>query len=124
PQGASWSPLRFSTANPAAEASCEAGTGWYTVDTGSDGSATFHQPYVESKHLLEGRDTQSEQAGGVGGNTETRIGHIKWFELAGHRFENPSVAFSLAKTGAFANSYLAGNIGDILLRPFTTVFDF
>lgn len=53
-----------------------------------------------------------------------RFGKIEWFELGGHRFENPNAIFSEATIGAFNDHYLAGNIGQEFLAPFVVYFDF
>lgn len=94
------------------------------MDTGANGSVTFHAPAVERLHLLDNRQTTPANMAGVGGMTEARIGKIAWFELGGHRFEKVEATFSTAKSGAFADKYLAGNIGQDLMEPFTVVFDF
>jgi hypothetical protein len=51
-------------------------------------------------------------------------GRIGWFEIAGHRFVDPEVSFSLAKTGVLANPFSAGNIGGAFLRQFRIVFNY
>jgi hypothetical protein len=123
--GGEWLPLRFSTGNPAVEASVDgAPKAWYRFDTGADGTLTFHSPFVKRNKLLEGRKTTESNSGGVGGQIVTRMGQVKWFELAGHRFESPTVVFATGATGAFAEPYLAGNIGQEFMKPFKIVLDF
>jgi hypothetical protein len=120
-----WSKLEFSSGNPVVQATFEGNrTGWFRLDTGANGSVTFHAPAVKQLNLLDGRKTQAAGLAGVGGTTEARIGTLAWFELGGHRFESVSSVFSLAKVGAFADRYLTGNIGQDLMDPFTVVFDF
>ena len=77
---------------------------------------------MERLKLLEGRETRGTAQGGVGGMSAARAGKLAWFELGGHRFENPVVSFSLAKTGAFRDEHTLGNIGQAFLRPFRVVF--
>ncbi len=121
----SWTKLLFSTGNPAVLASFEGGhQAWFRLDTGANGSVTFHSPAVEQFHLLQGRETTDASMAGVGGSTEAKFGKLAWFELGGKRFEKVDATFSLAKTGAFADRYLAGNIGQDLMEPFVVVFDF
>ena len=121
----SWSKILFSTGNPAVQATFEGDhQDWFRLDTGANGSVTFHAPAVERLHLLDNRQTTPANMAGVGGMTEARIGKIAWFELGGHRFEKVEATFSTAKSGAFADKYLAGNIGQDLMEPFTVVFDF
>ena len=120
-----WTKMLFSSGNPAVQATFEGDhQAWFRLDTGANGSVTFHSPTVESLHLLENRDTSSANMAGVGGVTDARVGKLSWFELGGKRFEKVEATFSLAKTGAFADRYLAGNIGQDLMEPFTVVFDF
>jgi hypothetical protein len=120
-----WTPTLFSTGNMALQAKMEGDrTGWYRLDTGAQGTVQFHAPYVQKEHLLQGRTTSMAQEGGAGGTSEARAGKIAWFELAGHRFENPDVVFSQATIGAFNDKYLAGNIGQEFMLPFTVYFDF
>lgn len=124
-QRGDWSIMEFSSGNPAVQATFEGNRkGWFRLDTGANGSVTFHSPAVDHLHLLSGRETQSAGMAGVGGTTEARIGTMAWFELGGHRFEGVPTVFSLAKVGAFADRYLTGNIGQDLMEPFTMVFDF
>lgn len=124
-EAGSWTPIRFSSGNPIVEASFEGNrTGWFRLDTGANGTVSFHAPYVEREGLLKDRTTTASGSMGVGGMTLSRSGTIEYFELAGHRFEKPEVTFSQAKVGAFADPYLAGNIGQDFMRPFDVVFDF
>lgn len=122
---AGWTPLRFSSGNPIVQASLEGNrTGWFRLDTGANGTVSFHAPYVERERLLEKRETTASGSMGVGGVSMARSGTIEYFELAGHRFDKPQVTFSQAKVGAFADPYLAGNIGQDFMKPFDVVFDF
>jgi hypothetical protein len=51
-QPTTWSPLLFDGGNSAVEAKAEGKPGWYRVDTGDDGSITFHYPYVLREKML------------------------------------------------------------------------
>ena len=121
----SWTPMKFSSGNPVVEAKLEGNrSGWFRLDTGANGTVAFHSPFVVKEQLLKDRKTSASGNMGVGGVSEARTGLIEWFELAGHRFENPSATFSLAKQGAFTDTYLAGNIGQDFMKPFKVLFDF
>lgn len=98
--------------------------GLFRLDTGAGGTVTFHAPAVTALRLLEGRDVERGQSGGVGGTASAPEGVLEWFELAGHRFERPRVGFSQAESGAFTDLYTAGNIGQGFLRPFRMVLDY
>ncbi len=121
----SWTTLRFNTGNPALEASLEGGhKGWFTFDTGADGSVVFKGPFVREWRLLAGKETKTVGLGGVGGVIRAKLGEIDYFELGGHRFNKPQVIFADADKGAFNEPYLAGNIGQEMMMPFKMVFDF
>jgi hypothetical protein len=98
--------------------------GYFRLDTGANGTLAFHAPAVRELGLLEGRKVVPGFGGGVGGHAESRDGKLEWFELAGHRFEGPTVSFSLAELGAFADRYTLGNIGQEFLGPFRIVLDY
>jgi hypothetical protein len=120
-----WQRLRFSSDNPAVLARV-AGTpaSWYRLDSGGSGFLTLHTPFVEMWKLLEGRETTAASSTGLGGTVAARTGKIKWFELGSHRFDNPTVVFSIATIGSFTDPYLADNIGIDVLKSFTVILDF
>lgn len=124
-EGGTWLPLTLKGNLPCVKARFEGDReALFRVDTGAGGTVTFHTPAVATWKLLDGRATQSSLSGGVGGMQQERAGLLDWFELAGHRFDKPRVTFSQAKTGAFADEYLAGNIGAGFLTNFKLVFDY
>ena len=49
---------------------------------------------------------------------------MAWFELAGHRFENPDIVFAIDRQGPLGDPYVDGNIGVEFLKPFRMVLDF
>lgn len=98
--------------------------GLFRIDTGASGTVTFHAPAVTALGLLEGRELAAGSSGGVGGSASAPTGRLAWFELAGHRFENPSVSFSQAESGAFTDRYTTGNLGQGFLAPFRIVLDY
>ena len=124
-QRGNWQQIKFEGGNIGVEASFEGDRkGWFRLDTGAAGTVSFHGPFVEKFKLLDGRQTQRASQGGVGGMQEAKSGKIDWFELAGHRFEKPTVTFSTTKVGAFHNFWLVGNIGQKFMDPFVMVFDY
>lgn len=96
----------------------------FRLDTGAGDTVSFHSPAVRRLNLLEGRETHPSNSGGVGGMVAARQGQLDWFEIGGVRFDQPTVTFSLAETGSFADPYTAGNVGQAFLSPFTVVFDY
>lgn len=98
--------------------------GLFKLDTGANGTVSFHKPAVEHYKLLEGRSVTQAMGGGVGGMALMKVGTLEWFELAGHRFERPQVTFSLAEVGALTDRYTLGNIGQEFMEPFRLVLDY
>lgn len=124
-QQGEWQSLRFSSENPAILARvADTPESWYRLDSGASGFLTLHTPFVQRWKLLEGRQTSASSSTGIDGTVTARTGTIAWFELGDHRFDNPTVSFSTATAGSFADPYLAGNIGIGVLKEFTVVMDF
>jgi hypothetical protein len=124
-EGGTWQDLLLKNSLPCTKAKFEGDReALFRLDTGAHGTVTFHAPAVQNLKLLEGRQTRASFSGGVGGMAPERVGELEWFELGGHRFQKPRVAFSQAKTGAFADEYAAGNIGTGFLEPFRIVFNY
>ena len=95
------------------------------MDTGYSGAATFFGGTVARFGLLEGRETTEGKAGGVGGERSVRVGAVEWFEIGGHRIDNPAVRFHDPFFGSFPeDQHVLGAIGLGLLRPFLVVFDY
>ncbi|NOT28950.1 MAG: hypothetical protein HOP15_00720 [Planctomycetes bacterium] len=120
-----WQDLRLNENTPCVRARFEGEhEGLFCIDTGADGTVAFHSPAVVELGLLEGRALSASLSGGVGGASSARSGVLAWFELAGHRFEQKTVQFSLAEDGAFNDRYTLGNIGQGFLAPFRMVLDY
>jgi hypothetical protein len=120
-----WQPLLLVDRHPCFEGRFEGGRpGLFRIDTGANRALTFNAPTVERYDLLGGRPSAPSRAGGVGGEVETRVGEIEWFEIAGHRFERPTVEFAVPGTGLFDDPYLTGNLGRVFLLPFRLVLDY
>jgi hypothetical protein len=123
--GASWQELALNENTPCVRASFEGEReGLFRLDTGANGTVSFHAPAVRALGLLDGRAVTTGSSGGVGGTAETKDGTLEWFELAGERFDSPRVQFSLAEHGAFTDRYTLGNIGQSFLAPFRIVLDY
>jgi hypothetical protein len=121
----SWQPIRFDGGNIGVEASFDGDRkGWFRLDTGAAGTVSFHTPFVDRYKLMDNRQLTKVGQGGVGGTVEARRGTMDYFILAGHKFEKPTVTFSMSKVGAMANRWLVGNIGQEFMNPFVMVFDY
>jgi predicted aspartyl protease len=122
--GGAWTPIKLDGKHPIVPMAFDGGTGLFRLDTGANNALIFHTHTVEKYKLLDGRETRPSSLSGVGGSIEARTGKIDWLEIGGSKFENVTVDFSLAKSGAFADRYTQGNIGSYLLRTFKLVFDY
>jgi hypothetical protein len=128
PAGTTFSALAFEGSSPCVLGRFPTLAGpverWFRLDTGANGSVTFHAPAVDRHRLLANRDTTLARFGGVGGSGGGFFGELEWFELAGRRFEAFECGFATTEIGTFADPYTAGNIGQGLLEPFRIVFDY
>src|SRR5262249_41554449 len=120
--GGTWGELLLNENHPCCRARFEGDQeGIFRIDTGAANTVSFHAPAVKRLGLLKGRKTRIGMEGGVGGLASARSGTLDWFELGGHRFERPRVTFSKASSGAMADDYTVGNIGQGFLKPFRMV---
>jgi predicted aspartyl protease len=119
-----WSDLVLHHNHVCVSARFEGHEGLFRLDTGAGGTVTFHAPAVDALGLLEGRELLETRNGGVGGSARALTGSLAWFELAGHRFDAPTVEFSQATRGAFVDPYLAGNLGQTFLSAYRIVLDY
>lgn len=120
-----WSPLTLYNRHSCMPASFEGHDGVFVLDTGAGSSSViFHAPATERLGLLKGRETTDSMLGGVGGFSGAKAGEVKWFELAGVRFENLPVRFATESKGAMADAYLLGNIGGALLKGRVLIVDY
>lgn len=128
--GGAWVELDLADRVPAVRAKYLATNGGeevealFRLDTGANGSVTFHQPAVERHGLAKGEGLSDAKLGGVGGFVAAKVGTLAWFELGGVRSEGVRAKFALEPKGTFADARKEGNIGADLLRPFTLVLDY
>jgi hypothetical protein len=120
-----WQKLFFSEDLPLVPATFDGGNGLFRIDVGASAGAAsnvvFHTQTVEELKLLKGRRVRSGRLG----MTRIAVGKVGWFELAGHRFENPNVIFALDRKGPLGRDvYAAGNMGVNFLKPFRVVLDY
>jgi hypothetical protein len=122
---APWREIVFDGNIPAVTCRTEGGLeGLFHLDTGSGGTVEFHKAFVHKHKLLEGRDVKKAFSGGVGGMITTFTGKVDWFELGGHRFKAPDVAFADASDGVFSDEASAGNIGNGFMSHFRMLIDY
>ena len=117
-----WQELSYIDLTPAVRCRFEGNReGLFQLDTGYVGAVTFYDKFIEDEKLLAGRQVQEETGIGAGGTYKVLTGLIKWFELAGHRFNNPQVEF---RVSGLSREGGAGVVGREFLSAFTIVFDY
>ncbi|MGH7595095.1 MAG: aspartyl protease family protein [bacterium] len=116
-----WQELMIQHQMPVVRASFEGNhQRWFRLDIGAAVTVMFHTPAVRELDLLKGRDGTPSRIGQLG----VVFGAIAWFELAGHRFNQPKVIFVISENGPVADPHTAGNIGLEFLQPFKLIFDY
>lgn len=104
-------------------------SGWFRLDTGDNGSVTFHGPAVKEHALLAGRETQPMSFGGVGGSSFGYSSMLEWFELGTDgepalRIGPLEAGFAVQSEGTFASADLTGNVGQGVLARFDVRLDY
>lgn len=100
--------------------------GKYVLDIGSGNSLALHSPFVAEHGLLDAnlKTIRTIGAGGAGGQTLGRTGRVAELKIGKFKISNPTVFFSQDKAGAFANTALAGNIGQQIASKFRVFLDY
>ena len=123
PKKLPWQAITFHQNIPLVPATFPQGQGLFRIDVGASsgeaGNVIFHSPAVHQYRMVSDNAPRATT-----GNVEYAPGTIEWFELMGHRFENPRVIFALAKSGPLADPFVDGNLGVEFLKPFRIVLDY
>ena len=120
-----WLPLTLRNKRPIIPARLEGHIdGEFMLDTGSTHSVMFYPDFIRKHALLDNRNTRRQKTGRVEGVYETLAAEIAWFELAGHRFEAPTVNFASSDMPEVSVDGVAGVIGEGFLRRFVVVLNY
>jgi Aspartyl protease/PDZ domain len=100
--------------------------GQFTLDTGARNSLTLTAPFIEKNNLVARyRPQVSAVTGwGVGGPARGWLVRAQTFTMGGVSADGPIVDLSQQKAGAFADRYVAGNVGAGILKKFNIVWDY
>jgi aspartyl protease/PDZ domain-containing protein len=100
--------------------------GRYVLDLGSGNSLALHSPFVNEHRLLNPglKTIRAIGMGGAGGQTNGQIGRVAEMKIGSFKLANVNTLFSEDKAGAFANSALAGNIGQRIASRFKVFLDY
>lgn len=126
PSGAVAVPFTFREHMPQVEGTIDGIPGKFTIDTGSRSSLDLHGPFAERNGLKEKYAPKLEAVTGwgVGGPLRSAVARAGILDLGGVKIDRPVARMALASKGAFADPYVAGNVGSGLLRRFTVTFDY
>lgn len=99
--------------------------GLFLLDTGSTGTVNFFASFVQRARLVEIRKISKAKFVRWSGEYDMFMGKIGWFELAGHRFDQPSVSFIPPNTPDVQRlDGFDGIIGVGFMRAFLVVFNY
>jgi len=100
--------------------------GKFVLDIGSGGALALYSPFV-AEHRLLGAGLKTIRligAGGAGGRTTGQVGRVAELNIGKYKLAGPITIFSEDKSGAFASSALAGNIGQQIAARFKLFLDY
>jgi Aspartyl protease/PDZ domain len=98
----------------------------FVLDIGAGGALTLHSPFVSQHNLLRPdlKTIRAIGAGGTGGRTNGRVGRVAALKIGKFQIASPLTLFSEDKSGAFAGTTLAGNIGQQVASKFKLFLDY
>ena len=101
-------------------------SGDFRVDVGSSSTVDLHAPFV-ARNQIEREQTGpriSVVGGGFGGSFTNTLTRMKTLALGPFTWNDPTLTFSGASSGALASEDYAGNIGNQILERFKCTFDY
>jgi len=86
----------------------------------------LHSPFVSQHNLLHPnlKTIRAIGSGGAGGKTNGRVGRVAELKIGRFKIAAPLTLFSEDKSGAFAGTALAGNIGQQVASKFKLFLDY
>jgi hypothetical protein len=119
-------PIAFTDHTPRIEAEVDGLRGWFDLDTGSRSSLTLAAPFVDEHGLREkyGARPATTTGWGVGGASRSQLARVGALRFAGFSVREPVTALSVQRSGSFAASDIAGNIGAGTLKRFDLTLDY
>ena len=119
-------PFRFKGHIPQVEGTVDGIAGAFDIDTGSRASIDLTGPFVDRNGLAEKYAAKHRvvSGAGVGGRVYSSLARAGALTLGEVAVEKPVTYLSQQKQGAFADMYLAGNVGYGVLKQFNITFDY
>lgn len=98
----------------------------FVFDIGAGGALALHSPFVSQHNLLHPnlKTIRAIGSGGAGGKTNGRVGRVAELKIGKFKIAAPLTLFSEDKSGAFAGTALAGNIGQQIASKFKLFLDY
>jgi hypothetical protein len=94
------------------------------IDTGSDGTVSFSEAFVEANKLRKKYPySTSSAAVGTGGAFYETLHRVKKFSLAGYNMNDLLATFSADEKG-FESDGVQGNLGNSIISQFTLIIDY
>ncbi len=119
-------PFRFKGHVPEVEGTIDGIAGTFDIDTGSRASLDLAAPFVDKHDLVAKLDPRIRvvSGAGVGGRVYSLLARARSLTLGGVRVDKPVAYLSRQEKGAFADAYIAGNVGYGVLSRFNITFDY
>jgi len=119
-------PVVFEDHSPRVEGEIDGVRGTFGIDTGSRSSLTLLAPFVKKHELIERYAPKVEAltGWGVGGGNRSHVTRAGKLVLGDVEIPDPVTDLFTGEEGAFADEYLAGNVGGGVLKRFTVTFDY
>ena len=119
-------PFRFKGHVPEVDGTIDGIAGAFDIDTGSRSSLDLAAPFVDKHGLVEKLDPRVRvvSGAGVGGRVYSLLARAHLLTLGGVKVDKPVAYLSRQEKGAFADAYIAGNVGYGVLSRFNITFDY
>jgi hypothetical protein len=126
PEGATRLRMRFaSTSEIVLDGSVDGIAGEFQLDTGQESSLVLNRPFAERNGLLRKyRSGRKSWGVGVGGAARTVLFRPSRFSLGSLDPSISQAEIALSKTGGAAEEYIAGTIGNDILRQYKVTLDY
>lgn len=110
---------------PMVEAAADGNRGLFGVDTGNAGDLILFGHFLEQTGLGTRYSGGTRSVGsGTGGSNSGRVDTLRSFKIGDRKLRDVATYFTQMKSGAFAASTQAGNMGLSILSRFIPTFDY
>ena len=119
-------PFRFKGHIPEVDGTVDGIAGAFDIDTGSRASLDLTGPFVEKNGLVEKLKARTRvvSGAGIGGRVYSTLARAGSLTLGEVTVQKPVTFLSQQQKGAFADVYIAGNVGYGVLSRFNITFDY